>query len=264
LSPSDVRSFLAAKRAAGLSVTTVKQLHAILRSALAHAVREDLIARNVARLVVVPSAPRCDVQPLTVVEARRLLVAASEDRYRALWVLLLTAGLRRGEVLGLRWADLDLDNGVLRVRQTLQRAGGRLQLVPPKSERSRRSVPLASMAVVALRDHRLKMAREFLTRGQRLSDDDLVFLTAKGTPVEPRNLNRSFVALLRAAKLRHIRLHDLRHTCATLLLAQGIPARVVMETLGHSAIAVTMNTYSHVMPSLLRDAADRMDEVLKA
>jgi integrase len=179
-------------------------------------------------------------------------------------VLLLAIGLRRGEVLGVRWGDVDLDGGVLRVRQTLQRAGGRLQFVPPKSERSRRSVPLPLMAVSALREHRVRMAREFLTRGRHLADGDLVFVTVKGTPVEPCNLNRFFVALLQAAKLRHIRLHDLRHTCATLLLAQGVPARVVMEMLGHSAIAVTMNTYAHVMPSLLRDAADHMDEVLKA
>ena len=195
-------------------------------------------------------------------EAKALLAAARDDRLYAYWTVALGVGLRRGEALGLRWCDLDLDAGILRVCQTLQRAGGRLVLVPPKTERSRRSVPLPTVAVTGLREHRRAMAIEALARGQALDDEGLVFTSTVGTPLEPRNLNRAFDALLGRAGLRHVRLHDLRHTCATLLLAQGVPARVVMEILGHSAIAVTMNTYSHVVPSLQREAAQRMDDAL--
>lgn len=262
LTPADVRAFLADRRAAGLSPATVKQIHAILRSALAHAVREDLVARNVARLVVVPAGPRHEVVPLSVEEAKQLLVAARNDRLYPLWAVALAIGLRRGEALGLRWCDIDLESGTLRVRQSLQRVDGALAVVPPKTERSRRSIPLPAIAVTALQEHRERMAIESTRRGQPLSADGFVFTSSIGTPLEPRNVNRAFVALLGRAGLRHVRLHDLRHTCASLLLAQGVPARVVMETLGHSAIAVTMNTYSHVLPSLQREAADRMNDLL--
>lgn len=262
LSPADVRAFLADRRSSGLSAATVKQLHAILRSALHHAVREDLLGRNVARLVVVPTADRHEVQPLTVDEARQLLAAAKGDRLYALWAVALAVGLRRGEALGLRWCDVNLDEGTLRVVQTLQRANGRLMIVPPKSERSRRTIPLPVIAVAALREHRKAMVAAALRSGRTCADADLVFTTTLGTPLEPRNVNRSFALLQDRAGLRRVRLHDLRHTCASLLLAQGVPARVVMDTLGHSAIAVTMNTYSHVMPVLQREAAQRMDDAL--
>lgn len=240
----------------------MKQLHAILRAALQQAVREEVLPRNVARLVVVPTGPRHEVHPLTVAEARTLLSNAAGDRLYPLWAVALAIGLRRGEALGLRWCDIDLDAGTLQVRQTLQRVSGGLVFLPPKTERSRRSVPLPAVAVTALREHRRAMAAEALRGGRMLSGEGLVFTTAIGTPLEPRNVTRAFTSLLTRAGLRHVRLHDLRHTCATLLLAQGVPARVVMDTLGHSAIAVTMNTYSHVLPSLQREAAERMDEAL--
>ncbi len=262
LSPADIRGFMAERRAAGLSPATVKQLHAILRSALAHAVREDLLPRNVARLVIAPAAGRHDVAPLSISEAQVLLKAAEGDRLKALWTVALAAGLRRGEAIGLRWCDLDLDVGVLRVRQTLQRVPGGLVVVPPKTERSRRSIALPGVASRALVEHRERMVVEAISRGEELDQSGWVFTTKKGTPLEPRNVNRSFVALLDNAGLRRIRLHDLRHTCATLLLVQGVAPRVVMDTLGHSAIAVTMNTYSHVMPVMQREAASRMDDVL--
>lgn len=148
------------------------------------------------------------------------------------------------------------------MRQSLQRAGGALAVVPPKTERSRRSIPLPAVAVTALREHRARMTEEARARGSQLHPEGFVFTSTTGTPLEPRNVNRSFTALLARADLRPVRLHDLRHTCASLLLAQGVPARVVMETLGHSAIAVTMNTYSHVLPSLQREAADRMNDLI--
>lgn len=263
LSPTDVRMFLRAKEAEGLSPATVKQMHAILRAALQHAMREDLVARNVAKLVVVSSARPPEVVPLTIEEARTLLGAAEGSRLYALWSVALAVGLRRGEALGLRWCDVDLQLGELRVVQTLQRVEGRLQIVAPKSERSRRRVPLPAVAVEALEQHRDQAGSEAAGRGTPVAADGLVFTSTTGTPLEPRNVNRTFTELVKAAGLRHVRLHDLRHTCASLLLAQGVAPRVVMDTLGHSAIAVTMNTYGHVMPLMQRDAADRMNELLR-
>lgn len=262
LSPTDVRMLVRAKEDEGLSAATVKQIHAILRAALQHAMREDLVARNVAKLVVVASARPPEVVPLTIEEARSLLRAAEGSRLYALWSVALVIGLRRGEALGLRWCDVDLERGELRVTQTLQRLDGRLMFVPPKSERSRRRVPLPAVALRALQDHRVQAVREASLRQETVEPDELVFTSTTGTPLEPRNVNRVFSELVRSAGLRHVRLHDLRHTCASLLLAQGVSPRVVMDTLGHSAIAVTMNTYGHVMPLMQRDAADRMNELL--
>jgi len=262
LSPSDVRGFIQSKSAAGLAPATVKQMHAILRAALQHAVREDLVARNVAKLVVVSSPSQPEVVPLSVEEARALLSVAGGTRLYALWAVALAVGLRRGEALGLRWMDVDLVKGELRVVQTLQRVDGRLQFVPPKSDRSRRRVPLPAVAVAALERHRGQAVDEADGRGDSVEPTDVVFTSSVGTPLEPRNANRAFTELLKNAGLRPTRFHDLRHTCASLLLAQGVSPRVVMETLGHSAIAVTMNTYGHVMPLAQRDAADRMNELL--
>ena len=261
LTPTDVRAFVQAKTTAGLAPATVKQMHAILRAALQHAMREDLVARNVAKLVVVPGGSQGEIVPLSVEEARALLSAAEGTRLYALWAVALAVGLRRGEALGLRWKDVDLDLGELRVSQTLQRVDGQLQIVPPKSERSRRRVPLPSVTVAALKRHRERAAAEAAKRGGSVGPEDLVFTSSIGTPLEPRNANRVFTDLLRSAGLRPTRFHDLRHTCASLLLAQGVSPRVVMETLGHSAIAVTMNTYGHVMPLAQREAADRMNEL---
>jgi integrase len=262
LTPTDVRTFVQAKANAGLAPATVKQMHAILRAALQHAVREDLVARNVAKLVVVPGGSQGEVVPLSVEEARALLLAAEGTRLYALWAVAWAVGLRRGEALGLRWKDVDLDRGELRVSQTLQRVDGRLQFVPPKSERSRRRVPLPPVTMAALKRHHLQAANEAAKRAGSVGPDDLVFTSSTGTPLEPRNANRVFTDLLKTARLRPTRFHDLRHTCASLLLAQGVSPRVVMETLGHSAIAVTMNTYGHVMPLAQREAADRMNELL--
>ncbi len=264
LSPADVRRLLDRKRDEGLSGSTVRQLHAVLRVALQQAVREDQLPRNVARLVEVPTADQLPVQPLSVAEARRLLKAARDDRLYALWAVALSVGLRRGEALGLRWQDVDLEAGLLRVEQTLQRVDGRLRFAAPKTARSRRVVPLPPICVVALSEHRERQDQDRAALGRAWYESGLVFTTSIGTPLEPRNVNRSFETLCERAGVRRIRLHDLRHTCASLLLAQGVAPRVVMETLGHSQIAVTLNIYTHVMPTVLRDAADRMQAALES
>lgn len=263
LTASDIRSFLAIKSREGKSPATVKQMHAILRSALQHAMREDLVPRNVAKLVVVPTPPKQDVEPLTPDEARKLLKAAKGTSWEALWTLYVGLGLRRGEALGLRWGDIDLENGYLNVVQSLQRSRGELRLKSPKTDTSRRRVVIPGFCIDALTRHRTSEREKLASLGLLVDPATLAF-TSHGTPIEPRNVNRAFEALLKKAKLRRVKLHDLRHTCASLLLAEGVAPRVVMELLGHSAIAVTMNTYSHVIPALQDESAKRMDALFGA
>ncbi|MEE8507034.1 MAG: site-specific integrase [Kiloniellales bacterium] len=173
-------------------------------------------------------------------------------------------GLRKGEVLGLKWTDVDLDKRTLTVRASLQRIGGALVLVEPKSRQSRRTVALPQTVIDAVRLHRARQLQERLLAGSRWQDHGLVFSTTIGTPMDTRNLTRHFRKALRNAGLPLQRFHDLRHSCASLLLAQGVHPRVVMEILGHSQISLTMNTYSHVIDKLQHDAAAQIDAVLGA
>jgi integrase len=218
---------------------------------------------NPATLVEPPPLELTEVQPLSVNEARELLAAADTSDLAARWVLGLSLGLRQGEVLGLHWEDLDLTHATLRVRRALQRrSDGRLVEVAPKTARSRRALPLPASVVTALLEHQANQESRRQAAGPSWTETGLVFTTRRGTPIHPRNDYRAFVALLSAAGLRRVRLHDLRHTTASLLLTQGVSPRVVMEILGHSQISVTMNTYSHVSPELNRAAAEGMQQAL--
>lgn len=240
----------------------VQQVHAVLRNALQAAVREELIGRNVAKLVQV-AGPEYDTnRGLSVEQARKLLVAARADRLHALYVLALYLGLRRGELLGLRWVDVDLDRAVLHVRRSLQRVGGELRLVPPKSRRSKRTVPLPGVCVEALRDHRDAQDRERVAAGEDWRDSGQVFTTSIGTPIEPDNLRRSWYPLREQAGLGGAVLHGLRHTCVTLLLNLGVPPHIVRDIVGHSDIDVTMTIYAEVSLDDKRDALRRLDEHL--
>ena len=262
LGPQDVQHFLNDKLSDGLSPRTVRYLHAVLRCALGRAMKWGLVTRNVATLVDPPAHQRPYVKPLTPNQARAFLDAVKGDRLAALYSVALAVGLRQGEALGLRWEDIDFDAGRLTVRVALQRLDGRLQLVEPKTVRSRRTIALPQTAVSALRTHRAQQLQERLFAGSRWQGTGLVFTTTFGTPIDARNLTRQFHRILREADLPRIRFHDLRHTCASLLLAQGVHPRVVMEILGHSQISLTMDTYSHVIPALQREAAGQMDEIL--
>jgi integrase len=199
------------------------------------------------------------IRPLSIDEARLLLKAAKRDRLYALYAVALSLGLRRGEALGLRWVDVELTTGVLHVRQTVQRHGGQLHYAPPKTPRSRRTIPLPPSCVKILERHRERQAEERITAGDSWQESDLVFTTPRGAPVEPNDFSKAFRRLCLAAGIRPVRLHDLRHTCASLLLAQGVPPRVVMEVLGHSSLDVTMNIYGHVMLDAQREALSRME-----
>lgn len=261
LTPTHVRRLHADVAASGVSLRTQQLAHAVLRSMLSDAVREELVGRNVASLVKSPRPERREVEPWSVDELTRFRAAASDHRLSALFLLAYGMGLRRGEILGLRWSDVDLDGGMLHVRQTLQRLGadtGRV-LGPPKTARSRRSVPLPATVRDELLVHR---DRQRLDLAGHADSNDLVFTTSRGTPLEPSNLRRDFDALIDRAGVRRIRFHDLRHTYASQLFALGVAPRVVMDALGHSTLAVTTDIYAHVMPSALVDAAVSIDSVL--
>ncbi|MCC7103663.1 MAG: site-specific integrase [Chloroflexi bacterium] len=264
LSPVDAQRYLNAKLESGLSAKTVANHRAVLRRALGQALKWGLVARNVATLVDPPRVERHEVEPLSADEARQLLAAAQGHRLEALFTVALALGLRQGEALGLRWEDVDLDTCVLRVRRQLQRIGHAWQLTEPKTARSRRALALPGFAVEALRRHKVRQLEEQLAGGAWWTGNawGLVFTSEAGTPIEGSNLHGVYRRLLAKAGVQPRRFHDLRHSCATLLLEQGEDLRTVMEVLGHSQISLTANTYQHVRASLLKGAADRMQALL--
>ena len=263
LRPAHLVALYNTRAAEGLSGASLRHMHAVIRRALNVAVKWQLIAVNPAVLVDAPRAGQHEITPLSAAEAQGLIKAAVGDRMEARWLVGLELVLRRGEALGLWWDDLDLDAGLLRVRRALQRQhGGGLVFAEPKTQRSKRTIPLPAQLADVLRQHRVRQEQERITAGSLWQDSPCVFTTPIGTPVDPRNDFREFKKLLDRGSLPSVRLHDLRHTAASLLLAQNVPARVVMEILGHSQIALTMNTYSHVAPEVSREAADRMARLL--
>ncbi|MEU8842974.1 tyrosine-type recombinase/integrase [Streptomyces roseus] len=246
-----------------LSPLTVTYVHSVLKSALEHAVREDELPRNVARNVQ-STAPRPRrFRPLTAAEARQLLQAARADRLHALYELALRAGLRKGELLGLHWEDLDLNAGTATIRRSLQRTRtGGLTHLPTKTRASERRIALPTECIHSLKEHEERQGRERGEAGAGWKDSDLVFTTPTGTPLDPANLTRRFRSFLNRAGLRHIRFHDLRHSTATLLLEQGVDLIVIKELLGHAHIGVTAGVYAHVRLRLQRQAIDTLGNAL--
>ncbi|CAM5685603.1 Phage integrase OS=Streptomyces glaucescens OX=1907 GN=int7 PE=4 SV=1 [Streptomyces glaucescens] len=218
----------------------------MLRTALTAAVRGELITRNVASLVEPRRVKQREIRPWTSEETLSFLEAARRDPLYAAFVLAVAMGLRRGELVGLRWSDVDLDNRVLHVRQQTQRRRGTLYDDGPKSRRSR-VVPMPALCVAPLRWHRLRQREAFARTGVSWSETGYIFATRNGRPVEPRNVYRSFTRVAADAGLRVVRLHDARHGCATLLTAVGVAPRVIMKSLGHSQISITMDVYTHVV-----------------
>ncbi|MFC8490979.1 tyrosine-type recombinase/integrase [Streptomyces sp. NPDC057235] len=261
LSVADVRRFLVQleKRT---TAATAKESHRVLRTALTAACREELITRNVATLVEPPRSKARELSPWSLDETLDFLAASRRDPLYAAFVLAIAMGLRRGELIGLRWADVDLDRRVLYVRQQIQRRRGVLYDDDPKGRR-RRAVPLPAMCIAPLRWHRMRQNDQRARAGEQWKGSDYVFTTRTGSPVEPRNVYRSFTRVAASAGLRVIRLHDARHGCATLLTAAGVAPRVVMEILGHSQISITMDVYTHVVQDTQREAISHMDRLLK-
>lgn len=261
LTPQQVEKLQAEKRAAKCSPRTVQYMRAVLRAALSKAVAWGYVGRNVAALASPPQVRRHEIRPLDAEQVQAFLTGVQEDRLEALYVVAFTMGLRQGEILGLRWADVDLEKSELRVVQTLTRGKG-ARFGEPKSERSRRTLHMPDITGAALRSHRTRQKEERLRVGQEWQDHGLIFVGRFGRPLDGCNLTRDFQAHLQRLGLPRQRFHDARHACASLLLSMNVPARVVMEILGHSQISLTMNTYSHVVPALQKEAAQQMDRLL--
>ncbi len=251
LTPADVERLLNAKQASGLSNSTVRRIRSVLVQALRQAEKWGMVARNVASLVDPPKDGHQEEQrSLTLAEARALLSAARGTRMEAPTVLLLATGLRRGELLGLQWGDVDLDAAVLRVRRAYVVVGGKASLEDAKTPKSRRALNLAAPVVDTLRRHRATQA----------AASSWVFASTAGTPWNPRNFSRSFDGLVKAAGLAGtgVHPHTTRHTAASTMLAGGVPVESVMSVLGHTSPRMTLGTYSHVEAPARQAAAETL------
>ncbi|MGD9890633.1 MAG: tyrosine-type recombinase/integrase [Dehalococcoidia bacterium] len=258
LSAQDVQTFLN-ERAMTVSPSMAQHCRSVLRIALNRAIKWKLINHNAAAATDPPRIEaRREVTALSLDNARAILAAFDGDRLGPLVTLALTLGLRRGELLGLRWSDLDLDYATLAVRFQAQKHAGTWRFVEPKSKESRRTLPLPAFLVDTLRQHRTRLLEERLQAGPLWQDYDLVFPSVVGTPQDGNNVLHRFQTRLKAAGLPPMRFHDLRHGAATVLLAQGASQREIMAILGHSQIGTTMNIYAHIAPELLRQSAERM------
>jgi integrase len=247
-----------------LKPNTVLQTHRILSRALLVAQQRKHIRSNPAakESMDAPSGSQDEMAPLSPTECRQVLAAAAGTRNAARWSVALALGLRQGEALGLRWEDVDLEDEVVHVRQSLQRIKGRgLVFGGLKSDAGRRDVALPDALVAELKAHKAAQGREKMKAGTLWDDHGLVFCQVTGKPLDPSRDWKAWRNLLKAAKVDHRRLHDARHSAATMLLAQGVPTRVVMQILGHSQISVTMR-YQHVVDEMQRDAAAKTSAAL--
>ncbi len=260
LSPAQVQSLygdlLAGYRGrAAVSPRTVRYVHAILHRALKEAVGLGLVPRNVTDAVSPPKAMRPPIKSWDVPDVQRFLAVAAPDGYSPLWLIALHTGMRRGELLGLRWRDVDLAKGVLRVQQILSTVKEGERFTPPKTASGRRTIALDGPSIAALKDHRIRQKERRLALGAVWQDYDLVFTSDIGTPLDHGNVYHRFVALVKTAGVPRISFHGLRHTHATLLMKHGVHPKVASERLGHADITLTLQTYSHVLPQMQQEAA---------
>jgi integrase len=263
LTPQQVQRLYSTWRGRGLSSTSVKHLHTVLHNALSQAVKWDYVGRNVTDLVDKPKAATREMHTLNRDEVSRFLEAARGDRLWALYVLALSTGMRQGELLALRWSNVDLDGCAIQVRGTMQPTKDGLRISVPKTKASKRRVQLAPRAVEALRWHRAQQNEERLRLGKPWPKLDLVFPNELGEPMTNHKLLRgSFYPLLQGAGLQQIRFHELRHSAASLQLEAGTPLKVVQEMLGHSTSAITLDLYAHVTPTMQDRAAQVADDIL--
>jgi integrase len=258
---ANVQKFFNQRLQQGDSVRKVQVMRTVLSAALTRAVREELIPRNVARLVELPEWHAGTIRPWTAEEARQFLAVSESDPLHAVFVLLVLYGLRRGEVLGLRWQDIDSQAGTIRIEQQVQRVGGEMHIGPVKTRAGHRKLPLLKLVRQALEAQSLTQARYRVDMGSAWPDTDLVFTTRTGRPIEPRNLVRSFRRICETKHVRLIKVHHIRHTVASLLKALGVPARDAQVILGHSRLAVTLEIYTHTDDEARLDALTRLQNL---
>jgi integrase len=252
------------KKKGGLSTRTVRYLHSLLHEALAQAVKWELVARNVAEAAQPPRLQSRERQAWTAEQAAQFLEVARSHRLYPLYLLALSTGMRRGEILGLRWEDVDFDAKALYVRQTAVPDKGKVRFSEPKTEKSRRRVALSQKVIEVLKAWRQKQRKEAMALGKPEAANGLVFTSEAGTPINPRNLARNFAMLIDKAKLPPIPFHALRHTYATIMLREGMHPKIIQERLGHSRSSTTLDIYSHVTPDMQATVAERFDEILQS
>ncbi|HZO72828.1 MAG TPA: tyrosine-type recombinase/integrase [Ktedonobacteraceae bacterium] len=260
LTPQQVQAFYNKKRSQGLSPKSINLIHGVLHNALDNAVKWSLVARNVCDLVKPSKVVKPEIQPLTIEQAQQLLNVARGHRIETLLTLALTTGMRRGELLALRWADIDFNRNSLQVRHTVDFIAKHGYVEnEPKTESGKRHIALPPFIVEMLKSHRIQQLELRRKVGEAWQESDLVFTGLRGGYLNPRYVVKLFDKLLKEAGLPHIRFHDLRHSAATLLLSMGVEMKVIQEILGHSNIAMTADVYSHVSLSMQKVAMSKWD-----
>lgn len=264
LTPQHLQRLYNEKLQEGYAPQTVKHIHRLLHRALNDAVRWSYIPKNACDYVDAPRVIKQEMRALTSEQAQRFLEAASADPLEALYVLALTTGMRRGELLGLKWEDIDVAHATLQVRRTIFYIPHKgFTITEPKTAKSRRSIHLTALAIEALKRHRLNQHELRLKAGPLWTNQNWVFCNQIGMPLHPTTMLRySFYPLLTRAEVPRIRFHDLRHSAASLLLSMGVHPKIVQELLGHSQISMTLDVYSHVLPSLQAEAVQRLNALL--
>lgn len=250
---------------ANYSPKTIRHVHNVLSSALKQSVKWKMLMQNPCDVCELPRQEKVEMKYLTPEQTTNFLDAAKDDKYFLVFLMAIETGMRPGEYLGLQWKDVDFENKIIAVRRAVFiRKGGGFIFTEPKTKRSSRSIPLSNSMIMTLKAHRRNQLEVRMKRGANYQNHDLIFASEIGTPIMHRNLHRRhFKPILEKAKLPDIRLYDLRHTTATLLLSAGENPKVVSERLGHSSIVLTMDVYSHVLPSMQKDATSKMERLMK-
>jgi integrase len=253
LASRHLESLYAVKLSEGLSKRSVQYIHSLIRKMMNKAVKTNLVARNPAFGVEAPKPERKEPITLSIDQSQRLFDSVESPRWRTIYVIAVLMGLRKSEILGLRWEDVNFRNRTISIKNIIYEIDGHIYQGTPKTKKSRRTVLMPDMVCETLNEYRELAERK---RG-------LIFTTSSGRPVSPRNLSRHFYGALEKADLPRIRFHDLRHTSATILLSQNVHPKVVQEMLGHSTITLTLDTYSHVIQGIQKEAANTMDKLFK-
>jgi integrase len=256
----------------GLSAKTLHNLHNMIHEGLEQAVKNNLIMRNVSKATTLPKRSKKEIRVLTLAEQKKFMKALSKERLNTAFILCLGSGLRLGELLALKWEDVNLDDGIIKVRKTLNRlktldegSSTKTKLIfqDPKTEKGRRNIPIPENIITELKAHRARQRQEKIAFGGEFNELNLVFCSEAGTPLEPRSFIRKLHSIIEKSSIDHTNVHALRHTFATRLLEANEHPKVVQEMLGHANIAMTLDTYSHVMPEVKKAAAQKLNALFE-
>jgi integrase len=262
LTPELLQGYFTQRLKAGAGPRTLRLCHLHLKQALTVAVKMGWVIRNVAGLVSPPRHVPKEMHAWSIEEARRFLEVADDSAHGPIWLVAITAGLRKGELLGLRWCDVNWERGTLSVRQNVGTVHGAIEIKPPKTAAGKRDVHVPAEVLEALKAHKARQNEQRLSLGKVWQDHDLLFPSAIGTPIHPDNLDRDFHALVKQAGVPRIRIHDVRHSYATLAIDMGAPIKAVSEALGHADIATTLRTYTHVLENQRVEVAEKVGAAL--